>query len=180
MRIEVISGSPRANSVTIRVAKHLFERLQKDGHEVGMIDVREWPFPAYQQSVFSQIETAPEDLQPVVARMLAADAFVIVTPEYNGTYTAALKNLFDHFPKQARKVFALATASPGALGGARATQQLLLLVPALFGITSPHLLITPQVEQKFDADGVLIDAGFQKSVDNFLQEFIWLAQKVRG
>lgn len=180
MRIEVISGSPRQQSVTIRVAKYFYNRFQNEGHDVGMIDVKEWPFPAYQQTVFSQPEAAPAELQPVVARMLSADAFVLVTPEYNGSYTPALKNLFDHFPKQSRKVFGLVTASPGALGGARATQQLLLLVPALFGIASPHLLITPQVEQKFDAEGTLVDAGFQKGVDTFLNEFLWLAKSLKG
>ena len=45
---------------------------------------------------------------------------LLVTPEYNGSYTPALKNLFDHFPKQSRKPFGIVTASPGALGGMRA------------------------------------------------------------
>jgi len=89
-----------------------------------------------------------------------------------------LKNLLDHFPKQNHKVFGLVTASPGALGGVRAAMQLQQLVFALFGVGSPHMLITPQVDKKFDAAGNLIDPSFEKSVDVFVNEFLWLAEKV--
>jgi NAD(P)H-dependent FMN reductase len=110
--------------------------------------------------------------------MFEADAFILVTPEYNGSYTPALKNLFDHFPKQSHKAFGVVTASPGILGGVRASQQVQLLINALFGIGSPHMLITPQVEKKFDASGNLIDPAFQKNIDVFVSEFLWLAENI--
>ena len=72
----------------------------------------------------------------------------------------------------------LVTASPGALGGVRAAMQLQQLVFALFGIGSPHMLITPHVDKKFDAAGNLIDPGFEKNIDVFMNEFMWLAEKV--
>jgi NAD(P)H-dependent FMN reductase len=108
--------------------------------------------------------------------MFAADAFILVTPEYNGSYSAALQNLLDHFPKQSRKAFGLVTGSPGGLAGARASQQLLLLVPALFGIAAPNMLLVPFLDQKFSPEGELIDPAFQKSVDTFTNEFLWLAE----
>jgi NAD(P)H-dependent FMN reductase len=108
--------------------------------------------------------------------VLEAQAFILVTPEYNGSYSAALGNLFDHFPKQARKAFGLVTASTGGFGGMRSTQQLLLLVPGLFGIASPNMLVTPFVDRKFDERGNLLDEPFKKSVDVFLREFLWLGQ----
>jgi NAD(P)H-dependent FMN reductase len=110
--------------------------------------------------------------------MFAADAFVIVTTEYNGSYSPALQNLLDHFPKQNKKVFGLAAASTGAMGGMRSTQQLLLLVPALFAIASPQLLVTPFVDKKFDAQGNLLDENFSKSIHLFITDFLWLAEAV--
>jgi NAD(P)H-dependent FMN reductase len=89
-----------------------------------------------------------------------------------------MHNLFDHFPKRHHKVFGLVTASPGAMGGIRAAMQLQQFVFALFGIGSPYMLITPQVDKKFDAEGNLIDPGFQKSINTFVNEFLWLAEKV--
>ena len=111
-------------------------------------------------------------------RIFEADAFIVVSPEYNGSYTPALKNLFDHFPKRSHKAFGIVTASPGILGGVRASQQMQLLINALFGIDSPYMLITPQVDKKFDAHGNLIDATFQKNIDVFVSEFLWLAENI--
>jgi NAD(P)H-dependent FMN reductase len=102
----------------------------------------------------------------------------LLTPEYNGSYSAPLKNLLDHFPKQHHKVFAIATASTGMLGGVRAALQLQELIFALFGIGSPYMLVTPQVDKKFDENGNLLDANFQKSIDIFIREFVWLAEKI--
>jgi NAD(P)H-dependent FMN reductase len=89
-----------------------------------------------------------------------------------------MKNLLDHFPKQHHKPFGIVTASPGVMGGIRASQQLLQLVPALFGIASPYLLIVPQVDKKFDETGKLTDESFYKSVHNFISEFLWLSEKL--
>ena len=86
--------------------------------------------------------------------------------------------MLDHFPKRNHKPFGIVTASPGAMGGMRASQQLLQLVPALFGIASPYLLITPAVDKKFNEHGELIDESFQNAVHNFITEFFWLAEKL--
>jgi len=179
MNIEIISGSPRSNSVTHRVVLYLKKHLNETtGHNINVIDVRDWELNALQQEVYRSVETSPVEFKPLAKRMFDADAFILVTPEYNGSYTAALKNLFDHFPKQSRKTFGIVTASPGALGGLRASQQLQLLINALFGIGSPHMLITPVVDKKFDEQGNLTDLAFQKSIDVFVSEFLWLAERV--
>ncbi len=178
MRIEIISGSPRINSVTRRVALHLRDWFtQNSSHDVDIIDMKDWNVPPV-QSVWVAPEKAPVELQPLAERIFNADAYILVTPEYNGSYSPALKNLLDHFPKRHRKPFGIVTASPGAMGGMRASQQLLLLVPALFGITSPYMLITPAVDKKFGPDGELTDESFANSVHNFITEFLWLAEKV--
>jgi len=179
MRIEIISGSPRKESVTVRVAKFLEKELRaRTEHEIGLIDLREWNIP-YVNKAFSSPAAAPEEWRFVAERIFAADAFNIVTPEYNGSYSPAIKNLFDHFPKQIHKAFGIVTASPGAFGGMRATQQLLLLIPALFGVALPNMLVVPQVDKKFDAESNLIDQSFMGSIDTFLAEYLWLAEALK-
>ncbi len=178
MRIEIISGSPRNNSLSNRVALHLEKILnERTDHEVGVIDLRTYVLP-HIQTVLTPAETVPKQFKELAERMFAADAYIIVTPEYNGSYSPAMQNLFDHFPKQYRKVFGIVTASPGPMGGIRAAMQLQQFVFALFGIGSPYMLVTPQVDKKFDAEGNLTDAGFQKSIDMFVNEYLWLAEKV--
>ena len=178
MKIEIIAGSPRTNSVTKRVALHLYQTLKETtNHKIGLIDLQEWNLPPL-QSVFASVEHTPDEFKPLSKRFLEADAFILVSPEYNGSYSPALKNLLDHFPKQHHKPFGIVTASPGAMGGIRAAQQLFLLVPALFGIASPYLLIVPAVDKKFNIQGGLIDENFQNSIHNFIAEYLWLAENV--
>ena len=179
MNIEIIAASPRKESVTYRVALFLQKYMsEKTEHNVNIIDVRDWAFPLMQQEVFSTFDKAPEHLQPLAKRILEADAFILITPEYNGSYSPHLKNLLDHFPKQFHKSFAIVTGSPGATGGIRAALALQLLVNALFGIASPYLLVIPQIEKKFSADAELLDPNFENAVHTFVTEFLWLAEKI--
>ena len=179
MIIEIISASPRANSITHRVVLFLKRYLsEKTPHHINVIDVRDWELSVLQQEVFRSVETTPVEFKPLAQRMFNADAFIIVTPEYNGSYTPAVKNLFDHFPKQSRKPFGIVTASPGALGGIRAGLQLQTLIYALFGIGSPHMLVTPLIDKKFDEQGNLLDVSFEKNIEVFISEFLWLAEHV--
>lgn len=178
MKIEIVSGSPRINSVTRRVALHLKNLIaQTTPHEVDVIDMKDWAVPAV-QSVWVSPDKVPVEFQPLANRIFEADAYILVTPEYNGSYSPAMKNLLDHFPKRHHKPFGIVTASPGGMGGIRASQQLLQLVPALFGIASPYLLIVPAVDKKFSPDGDLLDEAFQNSVNNFIAEFLWLSEKI--
>ncbi|MFL5788695.1 MAG: NADPH-dependent FMN reductase [Flavisolibacter sp.] len=178
MKIEIISGSSRETSVTNRLALHLEKVIkEKTEHDVNIIDVREHFLPELQR-VFTTIEATPEEYRDLAKRMFQADGFILVSPEYNGSFSAAMKNLLDHFPKQHHKVFGIVTASPGALGGIRAAIQLQQLIFALFGIGSPYMLITPHIEKKFDEKGNLLDDSFAKSVDTFVNEYLWLAERV--
>ncbi|MBY0476231.1 MAG: NAD(P)H-dependent oxidoreductase [Chitinophagaceae bacterium] len=178
MNIEIISGSPRENSVTHRVALFLKKILtEQTAHTVNIIDVKEWDLPLL-QNVFVSVDATPEEFKPLSKRMFDAHAFILVTPEYNGSYTPAMKNVLDHYPKQSHKAFGIVTASPGMMGGIRATQQMQLLINALFGIASPHMLVVGGVDKKFDADGNLLDEAYQKTVDGFIREFLWLAESL--
>jgi NAD(P)H-dependent FMN reductase len=180
MNIEIISSSPRTASLTNRVALHLHKHLTtKTQHNIGLIDVRDWEL-GFLENVFTSVENTPEKYKPLAERIFAANAFILVSPEYNGSYSSALNNLLDHFPKQERKAFGLVTASVGATGGMRASQQLILLVPGLFGVASPQLLVTPFVDKKFDTEGNLLDENFAKSIDVFVSEFLWLAKKINN
>ncbi len=155
----------------------MLKHLQELGIDAGLVDMREHKLGMIQKVITSAAE-APEALKPLAERMFAANAFIIVTPEYNGSYSPAMQNLFDHFPKQHHKAFGIVTASPGALGGIRAAMQLQQFIMALFGIPSPYMLVTPQVDKKFDAHALLTDTSFQKNIDLFVKEFLWLAELV--
>src|SRR5690606_8084092 len=179
MNIEIIAGSPRQPSLNLRVARYLHQYMQQHtSHKVGLIAMNETDIP-FIQKVWQKPEDAPESLRGIAERMFSADALILSSPEYNGAYSPALKNLLDHFPKQRRKAMGVVTSSDGAMGGIRASQQLLQLIPALFGIASPFMLIVPKANEKFDEEGNLVDGGFEKNVADFVHEFIWLAERLK-
>lgn len=176
MNIEIISGSPRKSSISYRIALHLKNLLsEKTDHNIGLIDVREWDLGLLQE-VWTSVEKTPGQFKPLAEKIFTADAFILVTPEYNGSYSPALQNLMDHFPKQARKPFGIVTSSVGAMGGMRASQQMLLFIPALFGIASPYMLIVPNADKKFDTEGNLVEESFTNSINTFVTEFLHLAE----
>ncbi len=178
MRIEIIAGSARKNSVSKRVALALEQWLRTaSNHEIGILDLQEWALPPV-QSVFSSVDKTPAEFKELSQKIFDADAFILVSPEYNGSYSPAMKNLLDHFPKQAHKPFGIVTASPGAMGGIRAAIHMQSLVIALFGIASPYMLIVPGVDKKFDEKGNFLDEAFRNNVHNFIAEFLWLAERM--
>jgi NAD(P)H-dependent FMN reductase len=178
MNIEIISGSARDKSLTRPVALFLEKYFNENtSHSIGVIDMQEWDLPQV-ETVFSSVDQTPPQWKELSQRIFSADAFILVSPEYNGSYSPALKNLLDHFPKQHHKPFGIVTASPGMMGGIRAAMQLQLLIIALFGIASPYMLIVPQVNIKFDKDGKLLDESFYNTIHNFATEYLWLAESL--
>jgi len=178
MNIVIISGSPRQQSVTHRIALHLEQQIKTTTeHQVSVVDVRDWNL-GFLQQVFQNVASTPEPFKPLAEQMFAADGFILVTPEYNGSYAPALQNLLDHFPKQLHKPFGIVTGSTGGFGGIRASQDLFLLIAGLFGIASPQKLLVPFMDKKFDAEGNLIDEAFAASVHTFLKSYLWLAERL--
>ena len=178
MKIEIIAGSPRKGSLSKRVALHLLTMLS--GHEdveVRMIDMQDHHLPPV-HNPWQGPKDSPLDLREIATRVFDADAFVLVSPEYNGSYSPALKNFLDHFPKQERKVFGIVTSSPGNFGGMRAAIQLQNLIFGLCGIGVPRMLIVPEVDKKFSESGGLLDLTFAADVNAFMKEFLWLSTAV--
>jgi NAD(P)H-dependent FMN reductase len=175
MNIVIISGSARSHSMTRRVALHLHERLSAN-HHADLIDLRKEVLPPV-ETVFSSEEKTPAEYLGLRKKVFEADAFIFVSPEYNGGYSPAMKNLLDHFPKTAyaRKAVGIVTASDGLFGGMRAAMQLQQLVCALFAVPCPQMLVTPQADKKFEENGMLVDEAFTRNIDNFLTEYLWLA-----
>ena len=180
MNIEIIAGSPREGSVTHSVALYLQKYFEQkyNSHSIGLIDAREWNLPP-QQTVFNSVDNTPSAFKTLSERMFAAAAFILVSPEYNGSYTPLLKTILDYYPKQSRKPFGIVSTSRGAFGGIRAAMQMQTLAFAIFGIVSPQMLVIPHLHERFDPAGNLLDGAFEKNIHDFAIEFMWLAERLR-
>jgi NAD(P)H-dependent FMN reductase len=179
MKITIIAGSPRIESVTVRVA-YFLNKLFKERftqHEFALVELRNHQVPLVQK-VWSKAEDIPLEFSDLAKTITGSDAFVLVTPEYNGSMSSALRNLFDHFPKQTKKTFGIVSASEGAMGGIRAAVGMQNQICGWFGIPCPNMLIVPGMDKKFDAEGNLLEEKFLNNIMTFATEFIWLAEAV--
>ena len=132
------------------------------------------------EEVLHRHPNPPEGLDRFAALVRNADAAVFVSPEYNGSYTAALKNAVDYLKEGefARKVVGIASATTGPLGGMRAAMNMQELVLGVSGFPVPQMLLVGNLPQRFDESGKLLDPAFEKSMNNFLNNFLWLAEAV--
>jgi chromate reductase len=114
----------------------------------------------------------------------AADGVVIVTPEYNYSVPGVLKNAIDwlsRLPSQpfAGKPLAIQSASPGALGGARAQyhlRQMLVFLDAMV-LNKPEVMVSGAAS-KISPEGELTDEATRKFLAGQLEAFAAFIRRV--
>jgi NAD(P)H-dependent FMN reductase len=129
-RISVIVGSVRRNRFADQPAAWIHDHLARRGDvEAELLDLADYPMPFYEEPISPARKQAPYAhavVEAWTARIGAADGFVIVTPEYNHSFPAVVKNALDYVYREwSRKPVAF--IGYGALGGVRAVEQLRLV-----------------------------------------------------
>lgn len=128
-RIGIILGSTRQNRFGERVAQWVMTQLpDTEERAAQLLDLRDFALPFYDEpkpaSDLNMRYSHPA-AQTWCDTIVQCDAFIFITPEYNHSYPAVLKNAIDYLwePWQG-KPFVIVSYSPGAIGGARAAEQL--------------------------------------------------------
>lgn len=178
MNILIISGSARPQRQSHHVAVAIQRKLTgKPGIDVQLMDVREQPLPLLDY-VFSSHPAPSETLKQWQKAVDKADAYIVVSPEHNSGFSGALKNSMDYFYEEYfDKPLAIAVASAGALGGVNAAKALQSYALRLRTILMPDFLITPKVHTLFGADNAIIDEGYEKRLDKFIDAFLLFSEK---
>ena len=182
LRMAVLYGSVREARQGIKAARFIEDQLRRRGHEVTLIDAKECQLPLldrmYKEYPKGQ---APEVLERLAALYRAADAFVVVSGEYNHGIPPALKNLLDHFLEEYFfRPSAIVCYSGGAFGGVRAAMQLRMTLAELGTVSIPSLVPVPMVQDAFDEQGRALDPAYERRVQRFLAELEWYAEALRA
>lgn len=164
-----ISGSLRAGSYNTQLL-HAAEQVMPEAMALEIFDLA--PIPLYNDDV--RREGYPPPAQAFRERIAAADAVLIATPEYNGSYTGVLKNALDWAsrrpdPPLGGKPAAIMGASTGNFGTAKAQLHLRGVCASLdmHVVNRPGVLVM-RAQDKFDAEGRLTD----ETTLHFLQELM--------
>lgn len=180
MHIAILSASTRINRMSHRVALGLEKAIQaRTGHSVEVLDLAAYQFPIMEE-ILQKLSNPPDGLRDFADRVASADAHIFVSPEYNGSYTAALKNAVDYLKESefSKKVIGVASVSTGGHGGMRAALAMQQLALGVSGFVIPQMLLVGSVGQRFDEIGNLTDPLFEKSLNAFLNNFLWLSEAV--
>jgi chromate reductase len=182
LRVCGVAGSLRRGSYN-RALLRAAVGLAPDGLEIVVFDrLRE--IPPYDADV-----EAAGDPEPVTAfkgAIRAADALLVVTPEYNYSVPGVLKNAIDWASRPPNdsvlqgKPAAIMGATPGRTGTARA--QLALRQSFVFTQTrvlpGPEVLVA-EAQRKFAEDGTLGDEATRRFVRDLLERLAWWTDRLR-
>ena len=140
-KIAVIIGSTRQGRMTDRLAKWAAKEVSKRA-EVEVLDLRDFPMPFIDESIsprFNPERRAEPAIQKWLDKIAAFDGYVFVTPEYNRSTSAVLKNAIDVLDHQADNKPA-ALIGHGSAGGAQAIANLRMALPGVGIVTIPDAL----------------------------------------
>ncbi|MGI5529642.1 NADPH-dependent FMN reductase [Streptomyces syringium] len=181
-RLAVVVASTREGRFGPTVAGWFAEQTaQRTDIDVDVIDLADHPLPVNLSS-----DPSPEAaalLAKVSPRLAEADAFVVITPEYNHSYPASVKNLIDwHYTQwQAKPVGFISYG--GLSGGLRAVEHLRPVFAELHAVTIRETISFHSPWGKFDDNGRHLDeeagtaaAGAAKVM---LDQLTWWALALR-
>jgi len=172
-RVAVLVGSLRKDAFSRRLALALRE-VQPDSLELEIVEIA--TLPLYNQDL--ETDSPPAAWQEYRKRLDAADAVLFVTPEYNRGMPAAIKNAIDvgsrPYGKGAinRKPCAVASSSPGGLGGFGANHQVRQSVVFLdMPMMQMPELYVGHVDKAVDASGKPASDATRELLQKFMQAF---------
>lgn len=125
--MQVIIGSVRANRFGDKPAHWIAALAHEAGFEVEVLDLKDWQLPDYSEPVpASQLgpgKYTNAEGERWAAKIAEADAYIVVTPEYNHGYPGSLKNALD-WTYSGWNNKPVGFVAYGTVGGARVVDQL--------------------------------------------------------
>lgn len=175
--IAVLAGTTREQRESIKAAHFVADIGRKQpGVEVIFVDPKEFTFPGDGND--------PEGKDPRYSEITAkADAYFIVTPEYNHSFPGSLKRMLDsELGNYNHKPVAFAGCSNGNWGGTRAIESLVPAVRETGLVVMSWDVYFPYVQNIFDAAGnpkTEFADRYTKSLNKLYGELIWFARLLK-
>ena len=186
----VFAGSTRAQSFNRKLAAVAAELGREAGAAVTHIELADFDAPLYNADLEAQ--GTPRDVVRLKEIFFAHPAWVVCSPEYNGSYTGLMKNTIDWVSSPikgdpawasgtkpfAGKVVGMLSASPGALGGLRSLSHLAPLLMNLQCWVSPKQFALSKAGEAFSADGQLVNESARENVRGVVDQVLWAARRL--
>jgi len=188
-KLQIIIGSTRETRSADTVIPWVVSRAR--GHtsfEVEVLDLRDWPLPMFAEH-FGTIGDPrdPTYSEPIVKawnnKIKEADAYLVITPEYNHSVPGVLKNAIDNvFISFAlrNKPLAAVGYSTGIAAGSRAIEHLAHIAIEADMVPLRSTVLIPFVGSAFDADGAPVDPMREVALTITLDDLAWWSKALEN
>lgn len=190
MKTLIFAGSTRTLSLNRRLAAVAAAQARAAGAEVTHIELADFDIPLYNADLEAQ--GTPADVLRLKEIMDSHPAWIVCSPEYNGSYTGLLKNTLDWASSPVKghavwadgirpfggKVVGLLSTSPGALGGLGSLNHLAPLLTNLQCWVCPTRFALGHAGQAFDDAGQLVSDASRARVQAVVDQTLWAAKRL--
>lgn len=183
LRILIFSASLRKDSFNTRLAKLAAQVVENNGVKVDFANMSEFDCPSLNQDL--EINNFhPNGAEEFCKRILANDAFIISSPEYNGSMPGLLKNSIDWVSRFRPQPFnerhsLLMSASPSMAGGNRALWSLRIPLEHLGTRVYPNMFSLAMAHKAFTSEGKIADATLANRFEENLVAFLNLVEAAK-
>ena len=190
-KLLIFAGSTRQNSFNRKLAFVAANLARASGAEVTHLELSDLDIPMYNADLEAQ--GTPADVMKLKQILFEHPAWIICSPEYNGSYTALLKNTIDWatspvksdpawqegFKSFTGKVVGILSASPGALGGLRSQSHLVPLLLNAQCWVAPKAFALGRAADAFGPEGELLDDDHLKSVQAVVDQVLFASERLK-
>lgn len=175
IKVGLIYGSTRAGRFCDTVASWTAKQITAtNGIELTTID------PAVPPARTGAEGAETHDLRWLKQQIGNSDAFVVVTPEYNHGYPAALKSLIDSVGEEWQAKPVAFVSYGGISGGIRAVEQLRQVFAELHAVAIRDSVSFAGAWEQFNSDGTLKNPDrAQRQMETMLKRLLWWAKTLR-
>jgi chromate reductase len=179
----VFSASLRKDSFNTRLSKIASGVIEKNGGTVDYAEMSEFDCPSFNQDL--EVNSfQPPGSSEFRKRLLANDAFIIASPEYNGSMPGFLKNAIDWVSRFRPQPFnerhaLLMSASPSMGGGNKSLWSLRMPLEHLGARVFPDMFSLATAHKAFTPEGQLLDETLTKRFEQNLVSFMQLVEAAK-
>lgn len=183
-RFLVFSASLREDSINTRLAKLAVHVIEKNGGKVDFANMSEFDCPSFNQDLEVN-DFHPAGAEEFRKRLLANDAFIVSSPEYNGSMPGLMKNAIDWVsrfrPQPLNEHHALLmSASSSMIGGNRGLWSLRIPFEHLGVRVFPNMFSLAMAHKAFSSEGSIADETLAKRFEENIVAFMSLVEAAKN
>lgn len=176
LQILLFSASLRKDSLNTKLITLAAAVIEKNGGKVNLVSMQEFDCPSFSQDLEVN-DFHPKGATAFREQLLASDAFIIASPEYNGSMPGLLKNVIDWVSRFRPQPFnehhaLLLSASPSMAGGNRGLWALRVPLEHLGTRVYPGMFSLAMAHKAFTEEGKIADAALAERFEATIVAFM--------